>query len=1365
MTLRRKLLFHTYVLTALLILAMSLTYYYLFTKGIRERSQQNVTMTFTQIFDDLTTRVRDGQAKVEHLVSASLVNPLTVIQMFQEQQTPEQAVSLWHVKRVMTYLQMIISEFREFGRLVDASEIVLYGKEGNLMLIYRDEGDSQITGAYFPEVNPEQLITLHPDDLWYATLQDLTEIPLQGFPLDLSPVYSGKMPELMTVMFATSQNHLTIRFQVPIFIEGTLQSLCIIHLGLQQKDVERYARLSGTEVNLFAGMNLSVGTLPAYRTLPVNMIDSYHVVDFLDLLETPPVRFSETVVAGQSFYQGLLAVGNETSPIGGIAVHYSRQLEAKERQAFFLVVVTIAVVFSVLAIAEAFGFSAMIVRPITHLMTAMQQIKDGNLQVKAPVETKDEIGRLADTFNTMTTQLNASFETIEQQNRELQQLDKLKDEFLANTSHELRTPLNGIAGLSDALLNGIDGPVNDQQQRHLRMIHQSSTRLTNLVNTILDLSKIRAQQFELQIEPFSLTDVMDIVVEFARESVKHKPVSLRTDLPAQLPAIYGDSEKVEQILTNLVNNAVKFTSSGSVTIMARQDGDFVSISVVDTGIGISKEALDRIFYPFEQADGSTIRQFGGTGLGLSITKDLVEQHGGRIWVESEEGQGSTFYVTLPCKAGVIDTRTHKDETIVMSEELAFQERIEDLTKASSITMEMPQVEGTILLVDDEPTNVEVLRTQLVHAGFIALEAYDAKSAYTVLKTKLVDLILCDVMMPGIDGYTFAMTLQAQPPSQQIPPLLIFVSAKDRHEDKLKGYHVGALDYMTKPIEPEELLCKIRALLTLKSRQFPENKEIAPTLDTIYEVERADEAIYAYPQKGSGETIVVIDDEAINCEVLYTHLTQYNYRVITASDGESGLAKIEAESPDLVLLDLMMPKMSGFQVCRILREERQLKNLPIIILTAKSNASDKVYGLNIGANDYIVKPFNKDELLTKIHVFLRILALQNVLAEERNLLRTLIDHLPDFIYVKDTQSQYLLANRAVEQSLNITAPGELLGKTDFDLFPQDLAEQFYKSEQTIFQSSQALINQEELIREQQTGTPMWLSTTKVPFRDRQGNVLGIVGINRDITTRKQAEEELKRHRDHLEELVKERTNELSIANQQLQELNASKDKFFSIISHDLRSPFITILTLAQFLSEQPDISTNTEVNTKIAFLKTSAERLYMLLENLLTWARIQRGAMPYEPEVFDMFEIAEENIAIFESKAEHKNITLSSSIQENTMVYADFAMTNTVMRNLISNALKFTEAEGKITLSVVLQEEYLEAAVSDTGCGIDADGLAMLFQLDTQFTTVGTAGEQGTGLGLILCKELIEQNGGRIWVESEVGTGTTFRFSVPRQPEK
>ncbi|MCP4399463.1 MAG: response regulator [bacterium] len=1364
MTLRRKLLFHTYLLTALLILAMSLTYYYLFTKGIRERSQQNVTMTFTQIFDDLTTRVRNGQSKIEHLVSESLVNPLSVIQMFQGQQTSDQPVSLWYVKKVLTYLQTIITEFREFGRLIDASEMLLYGKEGNLLVIYRDEGDSQIAGAYFPEVDPEQLITLHPDDFWYATLQELTEIPLQAFPRDLLSVYPGTMPETMTVMFATSQNHLTIRFWVPIFIEGTLHGFCVIHLGLQQKDVERYARLSGTEVNVFTGTDLSVGTLPDYRALPPNMMDTYHVADFLDVLQTPPVQFSELTVAGRSYYQGLLAVGDKTTPVGGIAVHYSRQLEEKEKQAFFQVVVGIAVIFSVLAIAEAFGFSAMLVRPILHLMSAMQEIKRGNFQVEAAVETNDEIGRLADTFNTMSARLNTSFETIAQQNRELQQLDKLKDEFLANTSHELRTPLNGIAGLSDALLCGIDGPVNEQQQRHLQMIHQSSKRLTNLVNAILDFSKIRAQQFELQIEPFPLTAVTDIVVEFARESVKHKSVILQTDIPTQLPDIHGDNEKVEQILTNLVNNAVKFTKTGSVSITVRQDGDFVRISVADTGIGISKEALERIFRPFEQADGSTTREFGGTGLGLSITKDLVEQHGGRIWVESEVDKGSVFHVTLPCKAGVIGTHIREEEDLAAPEELASQERREGVTEAALATIEIPPGEGTILVVDDDPTNVEVLRTQLVHAGFTALEAYDAKSAYEILKTQPVDLILCDVMMPGIDGYTFGMTLQEQPLAHHAPPLLMFVSAKDQLEDKLKGYHVGALDYMTKPIDPEVLRCKIQALLTLKSRQSLVSQEIAPTSDTIYEVERADEAIYAYPQKGNGETIVVIDDESINCEVLYTYLTQYNYRVITAPDGEDGLAKIDAESPDLVLLDLMMPKMSGFQVCHILRKEKQLKNLPVIILTAKSNASDKVYGLNIGANDYIVKPFNKDELLTKIHIFLRILALQNVLAEERNLLRTLIDHLPDFIYAKNTQSRYLLANTAVMRALGITAPDELLGKTDFDLLPKELAEQFYRSEQMILQSSQALINQEELTRDQQTGALMWLLTTKVPFRDTQGNILGLVGINRDITTRKQAEEELKRHRDHLEELVKERTGELSIANQQLRELNASKDKFFSIISHDLRSPFITILTLTQFLSGQPDISTNAEVNTKITLLRTSAERLYALLENLLTWARIQRGAMQCEVEVFDLFEIAEENIAIFESKAEHKKITLSNSIQENTLVYADFTMTNTVVRNLFSNALKFTEAGGRITLSANAQEEYIETAVSDTGCGIDEDGIAVLFRIDTQYTTTGTAGEQGTGLGLILCKELVEQNGGKIWVESEVGKGTTFRFTVPKQPE-
>jgi len=265
---------------------------------------------------------------------------------------------------------------------------------------------------------------------------------------------------------------------------------------------------------------------------------------------------------------------------------------------------------------------------------------------------------------------------------------------------------------------------------------------------------------------------------------------------------------------------------------------------------------------------------------------------------------------------------------------------------------------------------------------------DGNTAYQRLEQQPIDLILCDVMMPLIDGYTFAAKLQEHERFRHIP--LLFVSAKDQRHDKLKGYQAGGVDYLTKPIDREELLFKINALLKLRRH------DVVTAQDTIYQIEKEREEDDAHVKKGHGEKILVVDDEPINIEVLKTLLSQYNYNVVTASDGIEGLAKIEADPPDLVLLDLMMPKMSGIRVCRILREEKQIKELPVIMLTAKGGMHDKIYGLNIGANDYIVKPFNKDDLLTRIHVFLRILSLQKVLAEERNLLRTLIDNIPDFI---------------------------------------------------------------------------------------------------------------------------------------------------------------------------------------------------------------------------------------------------------------------------------------------------------------------------------------------------------------------------------
>jgi len=237
-------------------------------------------------------------------------------------------------------------------------------------------------------------------------------------------------------------------------------------------------------------------------------------------------------------------------------------------------------------------------------------------------------------------------------------------------------------------------------------------------------------------------------------------------------------------------------------------------------------------------------------------------------------------------------------------------------------------------------------------------------------------------------------------------------------------------------------------------------------------------------------------------------------------------------------------------------------------------------------------------------------------------------------------------------------------------------------------------------------------------------------------------------------------QLQEQNQELSALNASKDKFFSIISHDLRSPFNTLLTLTKLIDDHFETYSQEKIRGHIKKIRTSAEKLYTFLENLLTWSRLQRGVIEYSPEQINIKEVIEHNVRLFSHTAEHKQIDLQHSIDKDVMVHADLSMVDTVIRNLTANALKFTAAGGSVELSATVREHDVVVTISDTGSGIPEKHVPKLFRIDTKYSTLGTEGEQGTGLGLSLCHELVTKNGGQIWVETEVGTGSAFRFTLP-----
>ena len=361
-------------------------------------------------------------------------------------------------------------------------------------------------------------------------------------------------------------------------------------------------------------------------------------------------------------------------------------------------------------------------------------------------------------------------------------------------------------------------------------------------------------------------------------------------------------------------------------------------------------------------------------------------------------------------------------------------------------------------------------------------------------------------------------------------------------------------------------------------------------------------------------------------------------------------------------------------------------------------------------------------------------------------RTLFENLKDVFYRVNREGDILLISPSVEQ---------LLGYSTEQAIGLNMAEDvFVHSEQwemfTMIMEGDGKLDNFEVLFKRDDGAFDWGSFGAQLYTDKDGNTLGYEGIIRDISMRKQAEMQLLAAHDELQK-----------TNTQLQELNASKDKFFSIISHDLRSPFNVMLGYSQILDERFDALERERIQKDIKKLRKSAEGLYALLENLLTWSRIQRGAMEYYPEEIDLSDVADENIDLFAARAEQKEITLRSIIQMNEMVYADENMVNTVIRNLVSNALKFTPAGGRIELFAQPSGEYVEVSVDDTGTGIIEEDIPKLFRIDAQYTNLGTDGERGTGLGLSLCQDLVEKNGGEIWIESEQGKGSTFKFTLPK----
>ena len=605
--------------------------------------------------------------------------------------------------------------------------------------------------------------------------------------------------------------------------------------------------------------------------------------------------------------------GFSTVPVVGWKVWVSQPVADLRSELTPLILSTLEWLLVAIALALLLGFAGAtwVTRPVVELTRAAGRIARGDL--KTPVTVKEryaarELRELAQTFNQMAHQLSGAYQTLEEKvtqrtselqaaNQELARANKLKSEFLANVSHELRTPLSAIIGFSQILLDGIDGPLSDEQQQDILQVNKSGQSLLGLINQILDLSKIEAGKMELVMERVELAPLVQGVLDSISPLAQEKGLRIDTRFAPGLPAVEVDPSRLKQILINLLSNAVKFTDRGHIEVVAQSSGRMVRIAVKDTGIGISAEAQKLIFEEFVQGDGSSTRRHGGTGLGLSIVRKLVEMHGGAITVISEPGLGSTFTFTVPAwatSAGVVPSPPQR---------VAIKRPNQGLPG------------GGILVVDDDPSVRQLIARHLEQEGWKTIQASNATDALQLARESRPMLITLDIMMPDASGWFVLEKLREDPRTAGIPVLVVTIV-----EDQRLVFGLGAADYLSKPYEREALINKIHRLL--------------PDLQ--------------------GKRVLIVDDDVEARIILSRMLTDEEVEVMVANNGDQAISLIAQTPPDLVLLDLMMPGMSGFEVASRLRARPETASIPVMIVSAKELTADDLLALGDNVQRFVAK---------------------------------------------------------------------------------------------------------------------------------------------------------------------------------------------------------------------------------------------------------------------------------------------------------------------------------------------------------------------------------------------------------------------------
>ena len=548
-----------------------------------------------------------------------------------------------------------------------------------------------------------------------------------------------------------------------------------------------------------------------------------------------------------------------------------------------------------------------VIRPAVELSIAAHRVESGDYSGRVPVRGQDEVGQVARAFNQMSQAIEGDIAERDRSAAELAQAresadaaNRAKSAFLANMSHELRTPMNAILGYSEMLMEDAEDSGNEEALADLGKIRSAGGHLLALINDVLDLSKIEARKMDLFVETFQIPRMISEVASTVEGLITKNENTLEIEVAPSLGDARADLTKVRQMLFNLLSNAAKFTHHGEVRLAAQVEQvegvDWVRYSVSDSGIGIAPEKLDHVFKEFSQADETTSRNYGGTGLGLAITQRFCQMMGGDIALVSTLGEGSTFTIRMPLEVHVEGTQP-------------------DAEAPAAVTPQPDAEERVVLVIDDDPTALDLLGRTLQGAGVRVVTASSGAEALRLARSIHPVAITLDVTMPDMDGWDVLRELKADSTTRDIPVIMVTMT-----DDRGLGYALGATEFLTKPVQRDQLV----------------------------------QLLDRHAKPGSARRALVVDDIAENRELLCRALVDEGWEVNEAENGKLALEQVSQQEPSLILLDLLMPVMNGFDFVVEMRKRDASRFIPIVVVTAKQVTGEERRRLNGGIVGLIEK---------------------------------------------------------------------------------------------------------------------------------------------------------------------------------------------------------------------------------------------------------------------------------------------------------------------------------------------------------------------------------------------------------------------------